>query len=156
MTRADSVPQPPKSFVTDFDLEPSNWKKDPTGLANRIANISSILVLGAAFGALISLKLADMFGRLRCWQLFVITWASGLFMQVFSSGIYGLIVAARLISGLGAGGLTVVAPLYLSEVAPARSRGMIVSIYMLFLLTVLSAGKPCFFLSLFCLLSVLP
>lgn len=63
-------------------------------------------------------------------------------MQVFSSGIYGFLLFARICSGLGAGGLTVVAPLYLSEVAPAKSRGMVVSVYMLMLLTILSAGRP--------------
>jgi MFS family permease len=61
-------------------------------------------------------------------------------MQVFSSGNYGLMLFARLWGGLGAGALTVVAPLYLSEIAPARSRGMIVSIYMIVLLSFLSLG----------------
>ena len=62
-------------------------------------------------------------------------------MQVFSSGILGFILFARIWGGLGAGGLTVVTPLYLSEIAPAKSRGMIVSIYMVLLLSFLSLGK---------------
>lgn len=61
-------------------------------------------------------------------------------MQVFSSGIYGFILFARIFGGLGAGGLTVVAPLYLSEIAPAKSRGMVVSIYMVILLSFLTLG----------------
>lgn len=61
-------------------------------------------------------------------------------MQVFSSGIYGFILFSRLFSGLGAGGLTVTAPLYLSEIAPSKSRGMIVSIYMVILLSFLTLG----------------
>lgn len=48
---------------------------------------------------------------------------------------------ARIWGGLGAGGLTVVAPLYLSEIAPAKSRGMIVSIYMVLLLSFLTLGE---------------
>jgi hypothetical protein len=62
-------------------------------------------------------------------------------MQVFSSGILGFILFARIWGGLGAGGLTVVAPLYLSEIAPAKSRGIIVSIYMVLLLSFLTLGK---------------
>lgn len=96
-------------------------------MANRKANITSFGVLGAAFGSLLALALADRLGRLRCWQFFVTLWASGILMQVFSSGIYGFMLFARIWGGLGAGALTVVAPLYLSEVAPAKSRGMIVS-----------------------------
>lgn len=72
--------------------------------------------------------------------MFISIWACGLLMQVFSSGIYGFILFARLFSGFGAGGLTVVAPLHLSEIAPAKSRGMVVSIYMVILLTTLTLG----------------
>ena len=62
-------------------------------------------------------------------------------MQIFSSGIIGFMLFARIWGGLGAGGLTVVAPLYLSEIAPAKSRGMIVSIYMVLLLSFLTLGE---------------
>jgi MFS family permease len=101
-------------------------------------------VLGAAFGSILSLGLIDRLGRLRCWQLFVLTWAIGILMQIFSSGIYGFILFARIFGGLGAGGLTVVAPLYLSEIGRAKSRGMVVSIYMVFLLSFLTIGMLCF------------
>jgi MFS family permease len=87
-----------------------------TGLANRRANIASFNVLGAALGALISLDLNDRLGRLRSWRLACLIWASGTFIQVFASGIYGLLLFARIWGGLGAGGLTVVTPLYLSEI----------------------------------------
>lgn len=129
------------SFKNDFDLNSSHWKNDATGLANRTANITSFGVLGAAFGSIIALALTDRIGRLRCWRLFILLWASGILMQVFSSGIYGFMLFARIWGGLGSGGLTVVAPLYLSEIAPANSRGMIVSMYMVQLLTWLSFGK---------------
>lgn len=129
------------SFKNDFDLNSAQWKNNATGLANRTANITSFGVLGAAFGAVLALCLTDRMGRLRCWQFFIALWASGIFMQVFSSGIYGFMLFARIWGGLGSGGLTVVAPLYLSEIAPARSRGTIVSIYMVQLLTWLSVGE---------------
>ncbi|KAG4437234.1 hypothetical protein IFR05_007288 [Cadophora sp. M221] len=128
------------SFKTDFGLSTSFWKNNPSGLADRKANISSFGVLGAAFGSLIALTLTDRLGRLRSWQFFVALWASGIIMQIFSSGIIPFMLFARIWGGLGAGGLTVVAPLYLSEIAPAKSRGMIVSIYMVLLLSFLTLG----------------
>lgn len=64
-------------------------------------------------------------------------------MQVFSSGIFGFLLFSRIWSGLGAGALTVVSPLFLSEIAPAKTRGMTVSIYMVMLLSFLSLGM-CF------------
>ena len=131
------------SFKRDFDLIPEHWEHDPGALADRRANISSFGVLGAAFGSILALAVTDRFGRLQSWQFFVLLWASGIFMQVFSSGILGLMLFARLWGGLGAGGLTVVAPLYLTEIAPAKTRGMVVSIYMVILLTILMVGKCC-------------
>lgn len=71
----------------------------------------------------------------------MLLWATGTLVQIFSSGILGLILFARLWAGLGAGGLTVVAPLYLTEIAPTKTRGMVVSIYMVVLLSVLTAGE---------------
>ena len=130
-----------KSFVADFNLSKSQWKHDPTGLANRKANITSFGVLGAALGSIISLFTNDRLGRLRAWQLAVCIWASGILMQVFSSGTYRFELFARIWGGLGSGGLTVVAPLFLSEIAPATSRGIVVSVYMVFLLTSLSLGE---------------
>lgn len=73
-------------------------------------------MLGAAFGALFALDLNDRLGRLNAWRLGALVWASGTFIQVFASGIYGLLLFARIWSGLGAGLLTVVVPLYLSEI----------------------------------------
>ncbi|CAK7212652.1 hypothetical protein SCUCBS95973_001536 [Sporothrix curviconia] len=128
------------SFKKDFNLNAANWVGDATGLANRSANITSFGVLGASFGALLALVVNDRFGRLRSWQGFVLLWASGIFMQIFSSGIYGLELFARIWGGLGAGGLTVVSPVYLAEVAPARTRGMVVTLNMVALLSLLSLG----------------
>ncbi|KAM0330647.1 hypothetical protein ACHAQA_003597 [Verticillium albo-atrum] len=128
------------SFRKDFGLIASMWEGREEALASRRANISSFGVLGAAIGSLIALTLTDRLGRLRTWQIFVVVWMIGNVLQTFSSGILGLMLFARIFGGLGAGGLTVVAPLYLSEIAPARSRGMVVSIYMVILLSFLTIG----------------
>ena len=128
------------SFKQDYNLIKANWKHDPTGLANRTANITSFGVLGAAFGALIAFFCNDKLGRLWSFRCSILVWASGLLMQVFSSGIFGFLLFSRIWSGLGAGALTVVSPLFLSEIAPAKTRGMTVSIYMVMLLSFLSLG----------------
>lgn len=129
------------AFETDFNLVSENWKHDATGLANRKANITSFNVLGAAFGALSGLDLNDRLGRLVSWRLGLIVWAIGTFIQIFSSGIYGLLLFARIFAGLGAGLLTVTSPLYLSEVAPKRTRGLAVGLCMVTLLAVLAMGE---------------
>ncbi|KAF3003235.1 hypothetical protein E8E13_009987 [Curvularia kusanoi] len=128
------------AFKNDYNLNKKNWAHDATGLANRTANITSFGVLGAAFGALIAYFLNDKIGRLWSYRLAILIWASGILMQVFSSGIFGFLLFARIWGGLGAGGLTVVAPLFLSEIAPTKVRGMIVSMYMVILLTFLTLG----------------
>ncbi|KAH7323054.1 putative MFS quinate transporter [Stachybotrys elegans] len=128
------------SFKKDYGLLPELWGDDAAGMANRKANISSFGVLGAALGSLIALGFTDRLGRLRSWQLCVVIWMMGNLMQTFSSGILGLMLFARIWGGLGAGGLTVVAPLYLTEIAPAKTRGMVVSIYMVVLLSFLMIG----------------
>ncbi|KAH8194773.1 hypothetical protein TruAng_011056 [Truncatella angustata] len=128
------------SFVADFGLSSKLWVGDAAGLASRKANISSFGVLGAAIGSILAVLVTDRLGRLRAWQICSVIWMSGYLMTIFSSGILGFLLFARIWGGLGAGGLTVVAPLYLTEIAPAKSRGMIVSIYMVFLLTFLMLG----------------
>ncbi|KAJ5388454.1 hypothetical protein N7509_010995 [Penicillium cosmopolitanum] len=128
------------SFTIDYNLVKDHWKNDATGLANRTANITSFNVLGAAFGALAGLDLNDRLGRLWSWRLAVIVWAIGTLIQIFSSGIYGLLLFARIFAGLGAGLLTVTSPLYLSEVAPRKTRGLAVSLYMVVLLLILAVG----------------
>ncbi|KAI7525678.1 general substrate transporter, partial [Hortaea werneckii] len=107
------------SFVQDFNLQKANWEGRESELADRKANISSFGVLGAAFGSLIAILLND---------------------RVFSSGIYGLMLFARIWGGLGAGSLTVTAPLFLAEIATARRRGLMVSLYMVVLLSFLTLG----------------
>jgi MFS family permease len=137
-----------ESFMDDFNLNQSHWKNDANGLANRKANVGSFMVLGAALGCLLAIVINDYAGRLRAWQVSVVIYVTGSLIQIFSSGIYGLLLFARIWAGFGAGALTVIAPLYLSEIAPARTRGLIVSIYMVILLLIQALGgrlpSPCF------------
>ncbi|KAK4064647.1 hypothetical protein Trihar35433_8164 [Trichoderma harzianum] len=132
------------SFLHDLGLIGRQWEGRRHELIARKANITSFGVLGAAFGAIIALAITDKLGRLRTWQTFMAVWMTGFFITTFSSGIMGLLLFSRLFSGVGAGGLTVVAPLYLTEIARSKSRGMVVSVYMVLLLSFLMFG---FFIS---------
>ncbi|MEZ5789000.1 MAG: sugar porter family MFS transporter [Xanthobacteraceae bacterium] len=89
--------------------------------------VTSIALLGAAIGAIVGGPLADRYGRRR---LIVVT--SGMFVigslaAAFAQSVEWLI-AARLFIGSAIGIASFVAPLYLSEIAPAKIRGALVSL----------------------------
>ncbi|KAL7945181.1 general substrate transporter [Trichoderma barbatum] len=132
------------SFLYDYGLLERQWDGTKHELVATRANITSFGVLGAAFGAILALAITDRLGRLQTWRIFMTIWMTGFFITTFSSGILGLLLFSRLFSGLGAGGLTVVAPMYLTEIARSKSRGMVVSMYMVLLLSFLMFG---FFIS---------
>ncbi|POR39118.1 Quinate permease [Tolypocladium paradoxum] len=129
-----------ESFLSDYGLVEARRTGSPSALADRRAVVTSLGVLGAAIGAIMATAVTDRIGRLRTWQLFAMLWMTGFLAATFSSGIVGLLMFSRIWGGVGAGGLTVVAPLYLSEVARAKSRGMIISTYMVVLLSSLMLG----------------
>jgi SP family sugar:H+ symporter-like MFS transporter len=72
--------------------------------------------------------LADFFGR----RTTIITGRSvfivGVSLQIASSS-YGLLIAGRLIAGFGVGFVSAIIILYMSEIAPRKVRGAIVSGY---------------------------
>lgn len=89
-------------------------------------NVASML-LGCAFGALFAGTLADIFGRrallIVSSVLFIISaWGSGIAGSSFEFVIY------RLIGGLAVGAASVMAPAYISEIAPAQYRGRLTTI----------------------------
>jgi MFS family permease len=90
---------------------------------------------------MIALYCVDRFGRLTLWRAAIVFWAIGDLMQVFSSGIYGFLLFARIWTGMGAGALTVVSPIYLTEIASSKLRGMIISAYMTALLLWFTIGN---------------
>jgi len=89
-------------------------------------NVSSML-LGCAVGAFTAGRLADKFGRrpllIAAAVLFVISaWGSGV------SGSSLEFVIFRVLGGLAVGAASVMAPAYISEIAPARFRGALTTI----------------------------
>jgi sugar porter (SP) family MFS transporter len=88
--------------------------------------LTSILLIGAAIGALAAGRIADRVGRrptvLGTAALFVV----GVMLAAFAPS-YGVLVAARVVIGFAVGSASMVVPLYIGEVAPPRIRGALVS-----------------------------
>lgn len=90
--------------------------------------IVSILSAGTFFGAIIAGDLADFFGRRFTIILGCVVFIVGVVLQTASHGL-GLLVAGRLIAGFGVGFVSAIIILYMSEIAPRKVRGAIVSGY---------------------------
>jgi len=91
--------------------------------------VSSILI-GCGIGAAAAGIVADHFGRrltlMICALLFAVSGAG--------AGVAGtrfVFIAFRLIGGLGVGAAAMVSPMYIAEMAPPASRGRLVSLYQL-------------------------
>ncbi|KAF2503173.1 monosaccharide transporter [Lophium mytilinum] len=115
------LPYPPAGATEDekkYFVLPS-WKK---------SLITSILSAGTFFGALIAGDLADFIGRrltiIGGCGIFIV----GVILQTASASL-GLLVAGRLIAGFGVGFVSAIIILYMSEIAPKKVRGAIVSGY---------------------------
>ena len=96
--------------------------------ASKKSTITSVLSAGTFFGALIAGDLADWFGRRFTIILGCAIFIVGVILQTASHGL-GLLVAGRLIAGFGVGFVSAIIILYMSEIAPKRVRGAIVSGY---------------------------
>jgi sugar porter (SP) family MFS transporter len=96
--------------------------------------VVSIVLAGAMIGAMVGGAVADCIGRRA-----TLVWAGGIFiagslLAPLSPNVATLIVA-RAIIGIGIGFTSVTAPVYVSELAPPQSRGMLIGLYQ-FALTV--------------------
>lgn len=108
------------SYVTnDFNLNPvsEGW-------------FVSCALLGCIIGVSISGKLSDAYGRKIVMIISAILFLfSAVGCMVAES--FNTLILFRLIGGLGIGVASMVSPLYISEFAPSRLRGTMVSLYQL-------------------------
>jgi SP family galactose:H+ symporter-like MFS transporter len=96
--------------------------------------VVSIVLVGAMIGAMVGGAVADRIGRRA-----TLVWAGGIFISgsvlaPLSPNVVILIVA-RAIIGVGIGFTSVTAPVYVSELAPPQSRGMLIGLYQFALTT---------------------
>ncbi|BDX31468.1 major myo-inositol transporter IolT [Mycobacterium antarcticum] len=96
--------------------------------------VSSLLFPGAALGALFGGRIADKIGRKRmllvCGAIFLV----GALGCALAPNVQ-IMVAARIVLGLGVGAASVTCPLYLAEMAPPERRGRMVTINELMIVT---------------------
>jgi sugar porter (SP) family MFS transporter len=92
--------------------------------------VTSWVTLGALFGALIAGATADRIGRRYTAVVAGLLFAAGALVQAVAPDAAWLTLG-RLVTGLGVGFASVVAPLYAAEMAPKWIRGRFVSTYQL-------------------------
>ncbi|CAI7645801.1 unnamed protein product [Penicillium glandicola] len=96
--------------------------------SSRKSLIVSILSAGTFFGALIAGDLADWFGRRTTIIAGCGVFIVGVILQTASTSL-GLLVAGRLVAGFGIGFVSAIIILYMSEIAPRKVRGALISGY---------------------------
>jgi sugar porter (SP) family MFS transporter len=88
--------------------------------------VTGLLLVGAAVGAFGSGRLADMIGRRSVILITAAVFVLGVLGAAFSPTFWFLVVT-RFVIGLAVGSASMAVPLYISEVAPPRVRGALVS-----------------------------
>jgi SP family arabinose:H+ symporter-like MFS transporter len=94
----------------------------------------SSLLFGCILGAAVAGRMTDKWGRKRILIGVALVFA---LTSVWSAEANNLtmLVLARIAGGLAVGAASTVAPMYISEVSPAKYRGSLVSMYQLFIVT---------------------
>jgi MFS transporter, SP family, sugar:H+ symporter len=87
-------------------------------------------LLGAAVGALVAGRVADRFGRLWTMRLAAVLFLASALGTGLATSL-GMLIAFRVIGGVGVGVASVIAPAYIAEIAPARIRGRLGSLQQL-------------------------
>ena len=116
-------PVPPGGAASDPSFALPAWEK---------SLITSILSAGTFFGAIIGGDIADFIGRRSTIIAGCTIFSIGVIMQIASTAL-ALMVVGRLVAGVGIGFVTAVIILYMSEIAPRKVRGAIVSGYQFFI-----------------------
>lgn len=96
--------------------------------AGEIRNFVSLVGIGDTVGAALSFFVNDRLGRLWSYRLYIFIWTIGQFLAIFAPNLAAL-YASRIITGIGLGGLIVICPVAIVEIAPAEIRGILTSWY---------------------------
>lgn len=91
---------------------------------------ASAAIWGCVFGVLFSGRISDRFGRKKVLIASALLFAVSAVGSAIPQNISQLVIA-RFIGGLGVGVASMLSPMYISEIAPAHNRGMLVTLYQL-------------------------
>ena len=95
-----------------------------------MAFVVSIALIGSAIGAWFAGQLADSFGRRRVMLIAALLFGASAIGTAFPPNVE-ILMLWRLIGGAGIGVASVVAPMYIAEIAPAQLRGRMGSLQQL-------------------------
>jgi SP family arabinose:H+ symporter-like MFS transporter len=120
-------------FLFGFDtVVISGAEKTIQSLWGLSAGLHGIAMASALYGTVVGSLLggwpADRFGRKATLLWIGILYFVGAVGSAFATNV-GIFIAARMIGGLGIGISTVVAPMYISEIAPPRHRGRLAGMF---------------------------
>ena len=89
-------------------------------------------LIGSIAGVLVAGMLSDFLGRKKTMLISAVLFSISAIGCAFSSDFTQLVIY-RIVGGFGIGIVSIVSPVYISEVAPAEVRGTMVSLYQLFI-----------------------
>src|SRR5215470_2252674 len=89
--------------------------------------VVAIVLAGAAIGATVAGTFSDRFGRRRVILAAALLFVAGAILCAVA-GELNLLLVGRFLVGLAIGFASMLTPLYLAEISPARDRGAIVSL----------------------------
>jgi SP family arabinose:H+ symporter-like MFS transporter len=102
----------------------THFKLDDLGLGWAFSS----LLFGCVIGSMFTGRLADRFGRKSA-----LLWAAALFaltsVLTAVAPTFSIFILVRCLGGLAVGAVSIVSPLYISEIAPPRSRGRLGALY---------------------------
>jgi len=90
--------------------------------------VVSVVLVGAMLGAVLGGTFADRFGRRAILVSGGFIFIVGSLLAPWSPDVW-VLIAARTLLGLAIGFTSVTAPVYVSELAPPQSRGMLIGLY---------------------------
>ena len=93
-------------------------------------HVSSVLLIGAAIGALCSGFLSKKFGRRKVLLIAAAIFSIFTIVGIFAPN-YEVFITSRFVLGNAVGIASFIAPLYLSEIAPKKYRGALIAMYQL-------------------------
>jgi sugar porter (SP) family MFS transporter len=94
----------------------------------------SVVLIGCMFGAGLAGSISDRIGRKRFMLVSAVLFFISALGCAFPQNIFQFVVF-RFVGGLGIGSASILAPLYIAEVSPARVRGALVSVNQMAIVT---------------------
>lgn len=97
----------------------------------RVGLMISIFNIGCAIGGVTLGRTGDIYGRKKGLMITMVVYIVGIIIQIASISSWVQYFIGRIVSGLGVGSVSVLAPMFISETSPKAIRGTLVSIYQL-------------------------